>query len=80
MNVLNAILLIAVGCLALVSSNEEVAEVIQQQFIVKRSGGNGYTDFSQDEIDAIVARHNYHRANTNPSAANMLEMVSFILK
>ena len=37
---------------------------------------DGYTDFSPEEVDAIVARHNYHRANTKPSAANMLEMVS----
>ena len=37
---------------------------------------DGYTDFSPEEVDAIVARHNYHRANTTPSAANMLELVS----
>ena len=37
---------------------------------------DGYTNFSPEEVDAIVERHNYHRANTKPSAANMLEMVS----
>ena len=42
----------------------------------KRRSSDGYTDFSPEEVDAIVARHNYHRANTKPSAANMLEMVS----
>ncbi len=36
---------------------------------------DGYTDFTSKEVDAIVARHNYHRANTKPTAANMLEMV-----
>ncbi len=36
---------------------------------------DGNTDFTSEEVDAIVARHNYHRANTKPTAANMLKMV-----
>ena len=43
---------------------------------LEKKNSNGYTDFSQEEIDKIVDRHNYHRANTQPSAANMLELVS----
>ena len=44
------------------------------QEIIKRQG-RGNTDFNEDEAEAIVERHNYHRANTKWSASNMRHMV-----
>ncbi|XP_072035843.1 cysteine-rich venom protein DIS2-like [Amphiura filiformis] len=38
------------------------------------SRGIGYTDFSDDEAEAIVERHNFHRSNTRESASNMKYM------
>ena len=46
--------------------------------MVKRQG-RGYTDFSDDEAEAIVERHNYHRANTKWSASNMRYMVRIFI-
>ena len=46
--------------------------------MVKRQG-RGYTDFSDEEAEAIVERHNYHRANTKWPASNMRYMVRFCI-
>ena len=39
---------------------------------------DGYTDFSSWDVSKILDRHNYHRARTEPSPANMLKLVRIL--
>ena len=59
--------------MGLLQGLEPESNLIQRMF--KRGQGRGYTEFSDEEAEAIVQRHNFHRSNTKPSASNMKHMV-----
>ncbi|XP_070574621.1 GLIPR1-like protein 1 isoform X2 [Ptychodera flava] len=80
------LLLLAVNTLSLISAdNEPSVEKSNKSFFNVRSQENGEgsshlgrakrsTDFTSDEISTMLARHNYHRTNVNPTAADMKYM------
>ena len=55
------------------NDDELQRNLLQRMF--KRGQGRGNTDFSDEEAEAIVERHNSYRSKTNPSASNMKHMV-----
>ncbi|XP_070574622.1 GLIPR1-like protein 1 [Ptychodera flava] len=80
------LLLLAVTTLSLISAdNEPSVEKSNKSFFNVGSQENGEalshlgrakrsTDFTSDEISTMLARHNYHRTNVNPTAADMKYM------
>ncbi|XP_070554915.1 GLIPR1-like protein 1 isoform X2 [Ptychodera flava] len=79
------LLLLAVTTLSLISAdNEPRVEKSNKSFFNVRRQENGEgsslgrakrsSDFTSNEISTMLARHNYHRTNVNPTAANMKYM------